>query len=169
MTAEIVYLKLEGPSPTTWPPVELTDKIATFPMKKPCSCSSQYNGGTQESSSQPQTSSLESERRDPDPTSLRPICTLIHFHKNRLSLPSQYKAFSSPKTDKICSVLESISLSKEGISKLQILLVAARKQHVYVSLLKVIQLDQKEKVTNDVCFKYPIVKDEHFFPPKGKS
>lgn len=38
-----------------------------------------------------------------------------------------------------------------------------------MSLLKVIQLDQKEKVTNDVCLKYPTVKDEHFFPPKGKA
>lgn len=33
MIAEIVYLKLEGPSQTTWPPVELTDKIMHFPWK----------------------------------------------------------------------------------------------------------------------------------------
>ena len=38
MVVEIGYLKLQGPSQTTWPPLELTDKIPTFPMKNPCSC-----------------------------------------------------------------------------------------------------------------------------------
>lgn len=96
-------------------------------MKKPCSCSSQYNGGTQESSSQPQTSSLESERRDPDPTSLRPICTSHSLSQEQVKFAFTVQSFLKSQDRQDLRVLESISLSKEGISKLQILLVAARK------------------------------------------
>lgn len=90
MVVAIGYLKLQGPSQTTWPPLELTDKIPTFPMSYKthvlASASTQL-WDTEELISATDTFIGGWERRVSDPTSLRPICNLTHFHENRLSLP----------------------------------------------------------------------------------